>query len=284
MTNEPVVVRQATVRDLEILTPLFDAYRQFYRMASDPARAASFLLERFEHNQSVVFLAFEGSTATGFTLLYPSFSSTAMARVFVLNDLFVASESRRSGTGTALLEAAADYARRVRAVRLVLSTELTNTAAQAVYEKAGWNGILHSASTSSSSSSSGERRSAFSIPSRGSAAAEGCRSALAGDVDERTRYVGGLNREQPEDGTRHLFGLSAPLHGHCILDAVDPSGLAAFGVKFGMDEAWPDPVDPDTLFRYFPCESYRECLYRALLYCVVNVLSGRCERNHGTCV
>ena len=94
MTNE-VEVRQATVVDLDLLVPLFDAYRQFYRQPSDPDRARHFLLERFEHNQSVILLAFEDDTAIGFTQLYPSFSSGAMAPIFILNDLFVKPEARR---------------------------------------------------------------------------------------------------------------------------------------------------------------------------------------------
>ena len=114
------------------------AIRQFYRQPSDPQRARRFLLERFEHDQSVIFLAFEGPTAIGFTQLYPSFSSGAMERIFILNDLFVEAGSRRGGSGTALLKVAADYGRRAGAIRLLLSTELDNTAAQAVYEKAGW--------------------------------------------------------------------------------------------------------------------------------------------------
>jgi len=133
-----VQIRQASVEDLDLLVPLFDAYRQFYRYRSDPEGARRFLLDRFSHNQSIIFLAFADSAVVGFTQLYPSFSSGAMARIFVLNDLFVVPEARRSGAGSALLEAAARYGRRVGAVRLVLSTELTNTTAQSVYETAGW--------------------------------------------------------------------------------------------------------------------------------------------------
>jgi ribosomal protein S18 acetylase RimI-like enzyme len=40
--------------------------------------------------------------------------------------------------GSALLRAAAEFSRAEGAVRLVLSTELTNTVAQSVYEKNGW--------------------------------------------------------------------------------------------------------------------------------------------------
>jgi GNAT superfamily N-acetyltransferase len=78
------------------------------------------------------------SAGIGFTQLYPSFSSGAMAPIFILNDLFVASSARGHGTGFALLRAAADFGRRASAVWLVLSTEITNSVAQSVYEKAGW--------------------------------------------------------------------------------------------------------------------------------------------------
>jgi GNAT superfamily N-acetyltransferase len=133
-----VEVRQATLADLNLLVPLFDGYRQFYRQASDPERARRFLLERLERKQSVIFLAFEDATAIGFTQLYPSFSSGAMAPIFILNDLFVAPEGRRRGVGSALLQAAAEYGRRTGALRLVLSTEVANTTAQSVYERMGW--------------------------------------------------------------------------------------------------------------------------------------------------
>src|SRR5260370_6424720 len=123
---------------LDLLVPLFDAYRQFYRQPSDSERARRFLLERFEHNESVIFLAFEDAAAIGFTQLYPSFSSSAMARIFILNDLFVAPEARRRGAGSLLLEAAAQYGRRAGALRLLLSTELTNTTPQSAYESMRW--------------------------------------------------------------------------------------------------------------------------------------------------
>ena len=124
--------------DLDLIVPLFDAYRQFYRQPSEPEQVRRFLLARFENAQSAILLAFADSTAIGFTQLYPSFSSGALARIFILNDLFVAPEARRRGTGSALLEAAASYGRRAGALRLVLSTEISNTTAQCLYEGMGW--------------------------------------------------------------------------------------------------------------------------------------------------
>jgi GNAT superfamily N-acetyltransferase len=138
VTAPDVEVREATGADLDSLVPLFDSYRQFYRQPSEPERARRFLLERIEHHQSVIFLSFEGAVATGFTQLFPSFSSGAMARIFILNDLFVAPEARGRGAGSALLHAAAEYGRSAGALRLVLSTEVTNTTARSVYEKLGW--------------------------------------------------------------------------------------------------------------------------------------------------
>jgi len=133
-----MTVRQAALADLDLLAPLFDAYRQFYRQPSDLEGARTFLQTRLEHNELVIFLALQEQKAIGFTQLYPSFSSAAMARIFVLNDLFVTPHARRRGAASALLDAAAEYGRRAGAIRLVLSTEVTNTAAQALYERTGW--------------------------------------------------------------------------------------------------------------------------------------------------
>ena len=137
--NSQVTVRQATMTDLELVVPLFDAYRQFYRKPSDPVLAKRFLAERFEHQESIIFVALdEGGTALGFVQLFPSFSSGAAARILILNDLFVVPGARRAGVGKLLLRAAADYGKAVGAVRLTLSTEVTNESAQALYEAEGW--------------------------------------------------------------------------------------------------------------------------------------------------
>ena len=133
-----LVIRQATALDIDALVPLFDGYRRFYRHPSEPDRIRKFLLDRFEHNQSVIFVAVKDGTVVGFTQLYPSFSSGALARIFILNDLFVDRGGRRIGAGSALLQAAERYGRSVGALRLVLATEVTNTPAQSLYEKLGW--------------------------------------------------------------------------------------------------------------------------------------------------
>ena len=131
-------VRQAMLSDLPVLAPLFDAYRQFYGRSPDLVAAESFLRERFNHRESVVFLAQGDSGPAGFTQLYPAFSSVSLARTFILNDLFVVPAQRRTGVGSALLGAAVAYARSLGAVRVTLNTDIQNTSAQATYEARGW--------------------------------------------------------------------------------------------------------------------------------------------------
>jgi GNAT superfamily N-acetyltransferase len=86
----------------------------------------------------VVYAVVQGGQALGFTQLYPSFSSVSMRPVWILNDLYVAEDARRRGVGARLLRAARDHAMKTGAVRLALSTAVTNTAGQALYERDGW--------------------------------------------------------------------------------------------------------------------------------------------------
>ena len=131
-------VRRATSLDTGLVAALFDAYRQFYRRPAGLDGARRFIADRLARGDSAIFLAFDGADAVGFTQLYPSFSSVSMAPIFVLNDLFVAPGGRRKGVGAALLDAAADHARAEGAVRLTLTTEVSNVTAQSLYERKGW--------------------------------------------------------------------------------------------------------------------------------------------------
>lgn len=56
----------------------------------------------------------------------------------MLNDLFVADAHRRQGIGRLLLEGACHLAQDAGAVRLSLSTAISNVPAQALYESLGW--------------------------------------------------------------------------------------------------------------------------------------------------
>jgi GNAT superfamily N-acetyltransferase len=129
---------RAEAKHIADIGPLFDAYRGFYGQPSDLAGARAYLEERMRNAEAVIFVAYDGDAAAGFTLLYPSFSSVSMKRLWILNDLFVSQDARRGGVGRVLLERARQLAIETDAKGLVLSTQVTNTAAQSLYESSGW--------------------------------------------------------------------------------------------------------------------------------------------------
>ena len=69
---EDVKVLQAVLSDLDLIAPLFDGYRQFYGRPTDISAARAFLLERFNHGESVLFIAYSGTVPVGFTQHYLS--------------------------------------------------------------------------------------------------------------------------------------------------------------------------------------------------------------------
>ena len=134
----PITVHQAAFADLDELAQLFDLYRVFQGKHSDLPAGRAFLRARFDHGESVVFIARAGATPLGFAQLYPSYSSTALARVFILNDLFVSDGGRRKGVASKLLAAVESYAWAHGAARVSLNVALDNLPGQALYEAQGW--------------------------------------------------------------------------------------------------------------------------------------------------
>lgn len=131
-------IRQAVFSDLDELADLFNQYRVFQGRAGDLPAARDFLKARFDHGESIIFVAHVNAAPTGFAQLYPSWSSTALARVFVLNDLFVVPRGRRTGVASGLLAAAEHYAWSQGAVRVSLNVAEGNAPGQALYVARGW--------------------------------------------------------------------------------------------------------------------------------------------------
>lgn len=132
-------VQIADILALEEVVPLFDQYRVFYGKTSDLEAARRFLSERMINQQSVILLARDAAgKAVGFSQLYPIFSSLSMRKKFILNDLFVLPEARKTGVGAALLDQAKLVARACGAVGLTLSTAVDNHTAQQLYRSNGW--------------------------------------------------------------------------------------------------------------------------------------------------
>jgi len=136
--SSSISVRQAVLSDLEELSGLFDEYRQFQKQPSDRDAARAFLKARFDHGESVLFIAHDAGAPVGFAQLYPSFSSVSLARVFVLNDLFVNPAGRRRGVAAGLLAAVEAHAWALGAARVTLNVARDNEVAQQLYEACGW--------------------------------------------------------------------------------------------------------------------------------------------------
>lgn len=128
-----MIIRKATINDLPQLSELFDHYRIFYRKTSDIEGAKKFLKERISNNDSVIFVAEKENQLSGFTQLYPQFSSTRMKRYWLLNDLFVREDQRGKGISKKLIDEAKQLAKETSAAGLMLETEKTNIVGNNLY-------------------------------------------------------------------------------------------------------------------------------------------------------
>ena len=131
-------VRKATMEDLPQLSVLFDLYRQFYHKTSDIDAAKVFLRERITKKDSEILVVEENEEITGFTQLYPLFSSTRMKRYWLLNDLFVDEKQRGKGFSKALLEGAKDICKKTLACGILLETSKDNIIGNQLYPSAGF--------------------------------------------------------------------------------------------------------------------------------------------------
>lgn len=134
----PFAIKKASVENVKIIAPLFDAYRVFYEQESNIDAAVAFLYERLSKNESTIFIAFVNDVAVGFTQLYPIFTSVSLRTAWLLNDLFVAENARQQGVAEALLNKAKEFGVEKNAGWLLLETAFNNYKAQSVYEKNGW--------------------------------------------------------------------------------------------------------------------------------------------------
>lgn len=74
----------------------------------------------------------------GFVNLYPSYSTLALERIWILNDLGVSSKFRRLGVANVLIDEAIKFARSTNAIRIELKTGTKNLNAQKLYSKLGF--------------------------------------------------------------------------------------------------------------------------------------------------
>lgn len=132
---------KATLEHLDLLTPLFVTYREFYGEPALLDSSRTFLEKRLRREESVIYLALsvdDDQKLLGFCQLYPSFSSLSLKRVWILNDIYVAENARRQLVADHLIRTAKKMARQTQAIRMRASTSSNNQVAQKVYESIGF--------------------------------------------------------------------------------------------------------------------------------------------------
>lgn len=132
------MIVRGSLAHLTDLVDLFDQYRMFYKRTSDRSAATHFLTQRIQNKESVIFLYYIANVAVGFTQLYPKYSSANMVQNWILNDLFVTEEHRKTGVGRQLINAAVAFAQDQGSTFILLETQQDNTAAQSLYRNMGF--------------------------------------------------------------------------------------------------------------------------------------------------
>ena len=135
-----VTVRRAQPADIDVLVSLFEGYRAFYKCASNESLARTFLLDRLQSGDSVVFVALDADrgAGAGFVQLYPTFSSLRMRRAWILNDLFVGPSYRGHHVAKRLMAAARALAVETQSATVALETARENHVARKLYESLGY--------------------------------------------------------------------------------------------------------------------------------------------------
>ena len=133
-----MIVRKASLEDLNQLAVLFDEYRQFYGASSNLNLSQQFLKQRFENQESVIFVHVKDDVLTGFILLYLGFSSVACSTYYILDDVYVTPQFRRQGSAKQLIDTAILFARHENALRISLETQKTNRESHRLYEMMGF--------------------------------------------------------------------------------------------------------------------------------------------------
>lgn len=132
-----IKIQQATINDIEDLEVIFSLYLKFYEVESIRDAKITFLKERMQNNESIIFTAKKDNEIVGFTQLFPTFSSASLKKVYILNDLFVLEHYRNQGIAKILIHRVIEFAKENNCARVSLSTARDNPA-QILYEKLGF--------------------------------------------------------------------------------------------------------------------------------------------------
>jgi ribosomal protein S18 acetylase RimI-like enzyme len=117
---------------------LFDDYRVHYGHASAPEQTGRWLREQVDSGRFRIAAAVDGGRVAGFVTNTVIPASLTLRTAWLIRDLYVAPELRRSGTARALVDNVVREARASGAIRVSLQTESGNRAALALYLAVGF--------------------------------------------------------------------------------------------------------------------------------------------------
>jgi GNAT superfamily N-acetyltransferase len=139
MTDAPSI-RAIAHEDYDQWLPLWDGYNAFYGRSGPtalPAEVTAITWARFFDADEPVhaLVAERDGELVGLAHYLFHRTTTAVAPLCYLNDLFTSKAARGKGVGRALIEAVYAQARQAGAARVYWQTHETNTTAQALYDK-----------------------------------------------------------------------------------------------------------------------------------------------------
>jgi GNAT superfamily N-acetyltransferase len=133
-----LTIETVTAADLPELMPMMRSYCDFYRVDPPDNRLLALANALIENpDEGVQLIARGDATPLGFATIYWSWQTLYAARVGVLNDLYVESAARGTGTGRALIDRGLALCRDRGAEKLVWETAPDNATAQRLYDGIG---------------------------------------------------------------------------------------------------------------------------------------------------
>ena len=130
---------EAKSKHIEQVGELFDLYRQFYKYESNLIESTNYIKDRIKNNESIIFIAInDANKAIGFIQLYETFGSLDLGKIVILYDLYVKKDHRKNKIGRQLMLKSHEYAKKINAKRIQLSTATDNFIGQSLYESLGY--------------------------------------------------------------------------------------------------------------------------------------------------
>ena len=134
-----IKITKAEQKHIKEVSILFDLYRQFYKYESNLIESTNYIKDRINNNESTIFIAIsDANEAIGFVQLYETFGSLDLGKIIILYDLYVKEDHRKNNIGRKLMIKSHEYAKKINAKRIQLSTAIDNYIGQSLYESLGY--------------------------------------------------------------------------------------------------------------------------------------------------